>query len=340
MKIFAFNDKLDNPSEHGSFTVVSRKLNEQFCKLGVLGDPKDPECFVIYCEVFDTAQKWQRHIPYLACEYSMTPTVVIHKLNYYKPLVLSISEFAKHNLINSGYHNVKAIHLGTSPDCWFKTDDAKFDTFTYLTVNTSNERSGYESLIPSFIEFSKNKNVKLIIKDQENTAFRKFIEKLNCNKIEYIGKPFSEEELRVLYNKSHLFIYANNTTSFGMNAMDSVLCGTPCITTYGSALKEFIPEWSQPIKIRTEMKCLDENSIKEWTKIGINCFPPDFLNFFSGKIYGERVLKEDILEALEYSYYNYKEYLSIASRHKQFILENYTWEKCANKIIEKLNNYV
>lgn len=339
MKFFAYNDKLYTPNEFGSFTVVARKLNEQFLKLGVLGDINDPNCYVIYPEVFETQQIWKKQIPYLACEYSLAPQIVIDKLKSYNPFVLAISDFARKNLINSGYTNVDYVHLGTDPDLWYQTNEDKFSTFTYLTVNSSNDRSGFEYLIPAFLKFSENKNVNLIIKDGKNEDFKRYITSINNNKIIYIDEMMNEEQLRKLYNKSHLFIYANNTTSFGMNPMDSVLCGTPAITTFGSALKEFIPEWSQPIKINTELKKITTDSIEEWNNLGLRCFPKYFLNLFSGPIFGEKTSKEDIFKSLEFSFENYDIYLNILPKHQAFIRENYTWEKCARKILEKIINY-
>jgi glycosyltransferase involved in cell wall biosynthesis len=339
MKFFAYNADLDKPNEFGSFTVVARKLNEQFKKLNVLGDINNPDTYVIFPEVFATEQRWKNQIPYLACEYSLAPDIVIQKLKQYNPLVLAISEFAKQNIINSGYEKVDYVHLGTDPELWKPLNIDKFDTFTYLTVNSSNERSGFEKLIPAFIEFCKDKNVKLIIKDGNNSNFKNFIESLNHPKIEYIDKMAGEDSLRVLYNKSHIFLYTNNTTSFGMNPMDAVLCGTPSIVTYGSALKEFIPDWTQPVKIHTQLKQLNSESIDEWTKFGINCFSKNFLNVFNGPIYGEIVNQNNILEALEFSFKNYKDYAIIAKNHKDFILEKYTWEHCARNLINKIYEY-
>lgn len=339
MKLFAHNNCLDNPKEFGSFTVVARKLNEHFQKLNILGDPQNKNTYVIYPEVYATEQKWTRQIPYLACEYSLAPQIVIDKLKQYNPLVLSISNFAKNNLFNSGYFKIETVHLGTDPDFWKPTNTDKFDIFTYLTVNSSNERSGYEKLIPAFLEFSKDKNVNLIIKDGNNPNFKQYIESLNCNKIIYIGSMLTQEELRDLYNKSHIFLYTNNTTSFGMNPMDSVLCGTPCITTLGSALKEFIPDWTQPIKITTIVEQITPTLIKEWNTYGINCFPEGFLYAFKDNIYCERVQQNEILDALNYSFNNYSEYLDVLDDHKKYILENFTWKQCANNILNKVKNY-
>jgi|GEM_PF-6935657 len=337
MKIFSYNDKLDDPTEFGSFTVVARKLNEQFKKLNVFGNINDPETFIVFPDVFATEQRWPKQVPLLACEYTLAPDIVIQKLLAYNPLVLAISDFAKNNIINSGYPKVETVRLGTDKDTWYKTDDKKFSTFTYLTVNSSNDRSGFEKLIPAFIEFSKDKDVNLIIKDGNNPGFRSYIEALNHPKILYIGGILSEEKLRELYNRSHLFLYTNNTTSFGMNILDSILCETPVIATLGSAIKEFLPEWTQPVKIKTELKKIDINALNEWGAMGISCFPAGFLQLFRGDIYGERVLQQDIIDALDFSYKNYEMFGIICKQYKDLILHNYTWEICAKNIIEKLS---
>lgn len=339
MKIFAHNNCLNDPKEFGSFTVVARKLNEYLKKLSVFGDPNSKDTYVLYPEVYATEQRWHRHIPYLACEYSLAPQIVIDKLKAYNPLVFSISNFAKNNLINSGYNKVETVHLGTDSNLWYNTNVSKFETFTYLTVNTSNERSGFEKLIPAFIEFSKDKNVNLIIKDGNNPNFKSYIKSLDCDKIKYINNMLTEDQLRELYNRSHLFLYTNNTTSFGMNPLDSVLCGTPCIVTLGSALKEFIPEWTQPVKVKTQFHQITPQSVLDWQSIGISCFPPEFLSLFSGPIYGERVIQENILEALEFSFNNYEEYINISKHHKDYILNNFTWEICVNNLINKVTDY-
>lgn len=339
MNFFAYNDKLDDPNEFGSFTIVSRKLNEQFKILNILGDINDPDCFVIYPEVFETQRQWNKQIPYLACEYSKSPQIVIDRLKVYNPLVLGISKFAKDNIINSGYLNTDYVHLGSDEFFWKKTEDEKFSTFTYLTVNSSNDRSGFESLIPAFLKFSEGKDVNLIIKDGENKDFKNYVGSINNGKIIYIDDGLDEASLRKLYNQSHLFIYANNTTSFGMNPMDSALCGTPVITTFGSALKEFIPEWTQPFKIPTHTQKISKECIREWNEIGLRSFPEHFLNLFDGDIYGERVKEEDISKALNFSFENYELYTTIVLKHRKFILENYTWKICAESIVEKIKKY-
>jgi len=339
MKIFAYNGDLNNNTEFGSFTVVARKLNKEFGKLNILGSIDDPNSIIIYPEVFETEQKWKKQIPYLACEYSLAPKIVIDKLKTYNPLVLAISDFAKNNLINSGYSKVETVHLGVDPDLWYPTTAKNKEIFTYLTVNTSNERSGLEKLIKAFNKFSENKNVQLIIKDGKNLPFKDYVKSLNNNKIIYIGDILPENELRDLYSQSNIFLYTNNTTSFGMTPLESVLCGTPAIVTLGSALKEFIPEWTQPYKIKTTYEQITPNTIREWQQCGISCFPEYFLNLFNGPIFGERVCEKDISDVLEFSFENTKIYSIIGDKHRKEIIHKYTWSQTALNIIEKIKKY-
>jgi len=339
MKLIAYNDKLKDIKEFGSFTVVARQLNKEFKKNGVLGNIDDPNCVVIYPEVFATEQRWKKQVPYLACEYSLAPKIVIDKLKLYNPLVLAISDFAKKNILNSGYEKVQTVHLGVDTETWYPTKNKNKDVFTYLTVNSSNERSGLEKLLPAFDKFSKNKNVKLIIKDGINLQFKSYVESLQNSKIEYIGEIMSENSLRDLYSQSHLFLYTNHTTSFGMTPLEAVMCGTPAIVTLGSALKEFIPESTQLYKIYTEQKQLDNASIHNWIEYGIACFPEYFLNLFNGNIYGERVKEIDIYEALEFSFTNYKKYLIIQKEHQKHIIKNFNWKNTVINIINECKKY-
>jgi glycosyltransferase involved in cell wall biosynthesis len=255
---------------------------------------------------------------------------------------MAISEFAKENLLRTvGKLNlqVHAVHLGTDPNKWYKINEEKFKTFTYLTVNTSNERSGFEYLIPAFIEFSKDKDVRLIIKDgPHNPNFANYINRLNNPKIKYSCELLPESDLRRLYCKSHVFVYANNTTSFGMNIMDAAMCGTPVIATLGSAIKEFLPEWTQPSKIVSIKHKFDSSIFQKFNEYYIN-YASDILQSHPQGVEGEIVDQKSILSSLEYSYANYKSLEEINVSHRKFILENYTWRHTAEKMISILKNY-
>jgi len=344
MKLFPYNDKMFVESEHGSFTIVAKELYPIFKGMGVIGEINDPNTVVIQPECLDTSRKSNRFVPYLACEYSRPTVFSKHHLNLYSPFILTISEFARQNILrgmNYDPNKIKSVHLGANSAKWYKMPNVeKFPVFTYLTVNTSNDRSGYEYLIPAFNRFSQGKEVNLIIKDGDrNEKLESYISSLNNPKIIYTHGKLSTEELRVLYNKAHVFLYANNTTSFGMNIMDAALCGTPVLATMGSAIKEFLPDWTQPVKILTKIHNFENHIFEKMLNAGIN--PASIPNkaYYDGEVTGEIVVEDSILDSLNYSVDNYQSLLDINKKHIQFILENFTWEKTCNRILKLVTEY-
>ena len=342
MKYFPYDNNIFNATQCGSFTMVARQLFDEFRAMDILGDPYNSNTTMIHADCLNPTSRAPKYIPYLACEYSYPNNFTASVLARQRNFVLTISEFAKQNLLRTvGPLNlpIHSVHLGTDPNKWYKIDEEKFKTFTYLTVNTSNERSGFEYLIPAFIEFSKDKDVRLVIKDgPHNSNFANYINQLNNPKIKYSCDLLSESNLRRLYCKSHVFVYANNTTSFGMNIMDAAMCGTPVIATLGSAIKEFLPEWTQPSKIVSIKHKFEPSIFQKFDQYFIN-YASDILQAHPQGVEGEIVDQKSILESLEYSYANYKSLEEINVSHRKYILNNFTWRHTAEKMISILRKY-
>lgn len=342
MKYFPYDNNIFNNTECGSFTMVARQLFDEFRLLDKLGDPYNSNTTMIHADCLNPTNRAPKYIPYLACEYSYPNNFTASILARQRNFILTISEFSKQNLlrsINSLNLQIHAVHLGTDPSKWYDIKEEKFKTFTYLTVNTSNERSGFEHLIPAFIEFSKDKDVRLIIKDGPyNSNFANYVHNLNHPKIKYSCELLSESDLRRLYCKSHVFVYANNTTSFGMNIMDAAMCGTPVIATLGSAIKEFLPEWTQPSKIVSVKHKFDSSIFRKFDEYRIN-YASDILQAHPQGVEGEIVDQESITKALEHSYSNYKSLQEINESHRKFILNNFTWRHTAEKMISILQKH-
>jgi len=342
MKCFPYDNNIFNAKECGSFTMVARQLFDEFRALDVLGDPYNRDTTMIHAECLNPTNKAPRYIPYLACEYSYPNNFTASVLARQKNFILTYTDFAKNNLLRTlAPLNLKihTVHLGTDPNKWYKIEEEKFKTFTFLSVNTSNERSGFEYLIPAFIEFSKDKDVRLIIKDGPyNSRFANYMNRLNHPKIKYSRDILSETELRRLYCKSHIHIYASNTATFGMNNMDSAMCGTPCLATMGSGMKEYLPEWTQPVKIISKKHSFDVSFFDRLDEYGIN-YASDILTAHPKGVEGEIVDQNSIEAAFDYSYSNYKSMQDINAEHRKFILENYTWRHTAEKIISILKKH-
>ena len=115
MRVFPYNDKLFHENEFGSFTVVSKNIFNELKKLDLIGDPINPNTIWIQPECLDARRKSQNFIPYLACEYSKAANSTIENIKQYNPFILTISEFARKNILNSLNYDeskIKTVHLG------------------------------------------------------------------------------------------------------------------------------------------------------------------------------------------------------------------------------------
>jgi glycosyltransferase involved in cell wall biosynthesis len=337
-KYSVWNGSLDQPGEHGSFTVVAASIRKELRKRGIYTEDRQNNPTII-CECIDTQRKFPLHIPLLASEYSQPPAFTSHWLKSYTTPILAISEFARQNLIRGGIdsNRIHKAHLGSDPEIWFPEDVKKFDKFTFLSVNSSNDRSAFDVLVPEFLKFAADKpNVQLIIKDGQNDNFEKWLNSFNSDKIIYIGKKYSQAQLRRLYNQSHCHVYYNNCTSFGMPNLDSVLCGIPNLATLGSAISEFTPEWTQtPYLVKTETKPLNSAILSEWRRVGLHT-PPD--NFYPPNTTREAIIPDNIVPSLNYAYENYLEMLKKNQEFQQLIKNTLGWDKTVSRILEVLEN--
>lgn len=334
MKIRSYNGSEHIPEECGSFTIVSRELNKEFKNRGIYSE--DEEAYVIVPECLNTRRQFKNQIPLLASEYSHPPQFVISWLQEYMPITFCISEFARQNLIRGGYPKelLYVSHLGSDTDFWKPLDIEKDETFTFLSVNSSNDRSGFEILIPEFIKFARGKHVNFLIKDGNNPQFKKWVSDFRSNKIFYLDAKLNKDQLKWLYNKCHIHIYYNHTTSFGLTGLDAALCGTPSLITLGSAPKEFYPPWTQPIPIKTTIKPLDSQIIQHWQSCGLHV-PPCTL--YPPGTFREALDSSRIQESLQYAYDNYLEMLNTNQQHQEYIKQNLTWSKCVDRILSILD---
>jgi glycosyltransferase involved in cell wall biosynthesis len=120
--------------------------------------------------------------------------------------------------------------------------------------------------------------------------------------------------------------------------MDAAMCGTPVIATLGSAIKEFIPDWTQPSKITSIKHKFDHSIFKRFDDYCIN-YAHDILQSHPQGVEGEIVDQESIIKSLEYSYFNYKLLQEINESHRKFIVDNFTWRHTAEKMLSILKKY-
>lgn len=338
MKIHAYNAELNDPTKFGSFVTASRGINSGLKQLNSYAEPNDAD-HILFLEGLDTRKRFGRQVPYLIAEYNLMPKFCADWLNQWQPTCLAISELSKMAYVNAGYDKDKihTVLLGTNPSDWFIEETPKYKQFTFLTVNAANERSGYDIFLETFVDWAQNKDVQLIVKDSPapNIKFQNWIKFIDRqNKIKYIGESLTQPELRVLYNKCHIFCYINRVTGFGQNILDSSLCGLPQIVTNGSAIKEFcLPAYNLMVEATYEK--INDNLHRKWNEIGLT---NNLLHCsqYVNELITERPEPESIKEKLNYAFDNY---LEMKKKHQvwtQYILENHTWKHVAQNIIDVL----
>ena len=351
MSIFFYNGELDKNGNSitngcGSFKNVSLECNDAAKKLGVFS-PFEKSEIVIYIDAYDTGKRFsgKKTVPWLVSEYNCAPKICVEKLKIDNPLCLAISEQARQSYINAGYDEnlIKTVHLGTNPQKWHEDDIRikKQNIFTFLTVNTSNQRSGYNYFIPAYLQWARNRNVELIIKDQFNQDFLDWLKEVqailglsNTGKIRYIGNLYNENNMRSLYRMSHVHAYINTVTSFGMNLLDSAMCGLPNIYSDGSAIKEFMNHESNvPVSMFKEP--IDYITISEWNNAGLknNLLS---LDQFSQRLEHEVPHYQGIIKSLDYVYNNYLELKRLNKEFQNYLKKNYTWENVIKNIMKEL----
>lgn len=338
MKLFFFNDKLNDISCNGSFSVASRNLNEASQKLNYYAHAEKAD-HVIYMDAFNFGAKINDKslIPYVVSEYNRCGKFLVEHLNLHK-IILAISQQAKDSFVNSGVDSDKihVAHLGTNPQNWpnYKMRD-KIPIFTFLTVNTSNNRSGYEIMIPAFLEWAQGKDVRLIVKDQFNAKLFQIIQTIDKqSKIVYISDNLNHSQLVSLYNQAHVHVYANSVTSFGLNILDSACAGLPQIVSNSSAIPEFTSSKHVQYVDCYEQK-VDNILLAQYQAFGLvnNLLP---LENYEGILLTSRPKFDSIIKELDFAYNNYNKMVEKNDKFVEFIKNNLKWNDSVEKIVEIL----
>lgn len=339
MKLFFFNDKLNDANSNGSTTIASRELNNAAQKLNVFANA-DKASHIIHMDSFNLNASFGTKplIPFLISEYSQPASFLIKDLEKHS-IALAISEQTRQSFIKGGAdpEKIKTVHLGVNPMQWPDWNQRKKNTtFTFLTHNTSNERSGFNDLIPAFLEWSKGKDVKLIIKDQQNDKFHSIVKQIDADqKIIYIGQNLNHLQLVELYNNCHCHLYINAVTSFGMTPLQTSCAGLPQIVSKASALTEFTSnEFVNYVDCREQE--VDNILLAEYNAFGlVNNLPP--LQNYSNKLFTSRPKYSSVIEQLDFAYNNYSKIVEKNNKYINYIKENLTWENSIKKIVKVLS---
>lgn len=219
--------------------------------------------------------------------------------------ILTDSEVVKKEIM-SEYgiisNKIYPIHLGVS-NVFLKDKDKSIhnkDDNYILTVSSHHPRKNYKKLIEAF-NLLEDKNVKLYVVGNIVSHFSNSIE---FDKVDVNRVKFlqgiDDNELMNYYRGSKLFIFASLYEGFGIPVIEAISQSIPCIVSDIPVFREIC---------RRDVDFFDPSDAVDIAKV------IDFR------------LKNPISE-------------SILQDRKNYVVETFTWDKGAQKVIDILNNYI
>jgi glycosyltransferase involved in cell wall biosynthesis len=204
----------------------------------------------------------------------------------------------------------------------------KDDDFILTNISAMFTNKGVESLIAAYgILKKKNKNLKLILKDQSdlyniraNAIIKRvfdssFNEKYNIfndemyNDIIIISKNLSFNELREIYSITDCYVSPYTAEGFNLTPLEAAACGTQIVVTNKGSTDDYFNE-CMGLKIESEEKKINNRY------------------FLNPKI-------DSLIEILSSTINKPDEKKLIRSK---FVRENFSWEKVVKKLKKEFEN--
>jgi len=178
------------------------------------------------------------------------------------------SNWSKNGLVEFGFNEnqVKVMTLGVDPEIFFPISlerrdklrnvlGIKKEEFILLSIGSMTENKGIKELILAFsILRKKNKNIKLILKDQsnlydifakshithiKNSRFKDFINDEVTSNIMFISKNLSCEQINDLYGVSDCYVSPYLAEGFGLTPLEASSSGIPIVVTKGGSTDDY-----------------------------------------------------------------------------------------------------
>ena len=204
----------------------------------------------------------------------------------------------------------------------------KSDDFVLTNIGAMTQNKGVEDLIAAYgILKKKNKNLKLILKDQSNLYDRKanspikhmegskFNQKYQIfneqmyNDIIIISKNLNFNELRNIYSITDCYVSPYKAEGFNLTPLEAAACGTQIIVTDGGPTDDYFDD-CMGFKIESEERNLDN------------------IIYLSPKI-------NSLIEILDSTMNKIDKKKNIRSK---FVHKNFSWENIVKKLKKEFEN--
>lgn len=335
-----FSDTENYQFNHGSLSSVIINLNKELEKLGLYSTPDEAE-WVGICDGLNSGFKYKNKKNFLITCWETANTIpnyVLYSAQQSNQKLIGMSNQIK-NLWEKYGFNCDLMYLGVDTDFWKPSIEKNKDVFTFICPFSIFSRSGIDLTIEAFyLAFANNKDVVLRLKDVEASSI--YIDKINNYKklganIEHISKRVSMQWLRDFYSSAHVCLSLQRSASFGLILTETMACNTLNITGNIAPSNEII---NKDIGILVDSNGLisipksKNYFVNEWGFINtygdLECPEEAYFYNFSVEEYAQKMLDAYNNWNNKYSKLNYRNYVK----------DNFTWEKSAKKLVNILLN--
>ncbi len=237
------------------------------------------------------------------------------------------SEWQKNNLIRQGYpeHKIFVVPEGVDGET-FKPSETKneSDVFKFLLFGRWEYRKSTKEIIETFTKvFHEKEPVKLIVSADNNFAtdgLKTTEERLKKYGIKHKGIdvihfPSREEYIDYLQN-GDVFVSCARSEGWNLPLIEAMACGTPSIYSNWGAQLEFAKDKGIPIKTLHEVPASTQDS----SFVG-NYIEPDYV---------------DLSIKMRDAYESHKIHKLRALKESKTIIKDFSWDKIANKVADRL----
>jgi len=217
------------------------------------------------------------------------------------------------------------------------------DKFRFMSLFGWSYRKGPDALCRAFIrEFSAKDDACLVIysryacssaeehKEKVRAEIRGYYaeqNKADAPPIYYCGDEIPILDLPGCYAAADCFVFCSRGEGFGLPVIEAGACGIPVVSTYNTAMTEYLDESVAGLVRCDDMATADDKLT--WIS-----------EFYRGQkfpVLGEKEVSETS-RLMRNAYNQTSETKERAERFRKRILEDYTWDKCASRVAERLKS--
>lgn len=326
-----------------STRIIVDNVNTAAKKLGFYSEKDD----IVFYDTLCVSHGY-RKIDAFWCAFELPFPSIIQNNASGRP-ILGLSKQNALFAVKGGYPRnlVNYVTLGVDSHLWKPTKKLyNKDKFVFIAFSESNNRCGFEDLIPAFGEaFRNRKDVLLYIKDREATQkFKEWVKKqAEIYQVEIIHDDRHlmdhSEEIRLIQG-ADVGVCVNHSHTFGMVMAQAMSCGLPQIimpysgpADYADVLNSLTPEFTLENVSQDDIDGLSELGMKN------HLFPINKTNY-PRQVFWAKVNKDSLKEKMLLASEN-RQILSDISEVAILTARWMTWERCAinmNYVLSHLNS--